>query len=67
MDFVKYKQSLVDFLNDEDGASVVDMVVLMSFLCAVAIAVMIYVGDGLTFLTGEIEDTVTEQDADAAW
>lgn len=52
-------KNVVEFLKSEDGASVVDMTVLMAFLCGAALAVGYQVSGGLEAASGDLEDTMT--------
>lgn len=61
------KKAVMTFLADEDGASVVDMTMLMAALAGLALAVSVQVSNGMEDLTGELSSTVAAQDADAAW
>ncbi len=55
------------FAKSEDGASVVDMTMLMAALTGLALAVTTQVAGGLEDLSGDVEATVAAQDAGAAW
>ena len=55
------------FAKNEDGASVVDMTMLMAALAGLALAVTTQVATGLEDLTGDLEETVIAQDASPAW
>lgn len=58
---------LKKFAKSEDGASVVDMTMLMAALTGLALAVTTQVAGGLEDISNEIETVVVAQDADAAW
>lgn len=58
---------LKNFAKSEDGASVVDMTMLMAALTGLALAVTTQVAGGLEDISNEIETVVVAQDADAAW
>lgn len=60
-------KTIKTFAKCEDGASVVDMTMLMAALTGLALAVTTQVAGGLEVLSGEIETTVAAQNADARW
>lgn len=55
------------FAKTEDGATVVDMTMLMAALTGLALAITTQVATGLEDLSGEMETTIVAQDASAAW
>jgi Flp pilus assembly pilin Flp len=56
-----------DFIKDEDGVALVDMTMLMAALVGLAMAISAQVSSGMSDLTGELEEVIVAQDADAAW
>ncbi len=61
------KKAILTFLAQEDGATVVDMTMLMAALVGLCIAVTTLVTNGMSDLSGELQDTVIAQDAGPAW
>jgi Flp pilus assembly pilin Flp len=60
-------KTIHDFCTNEDGAAVADMTILMAALVGLALAVTSSVSGGMEDLTGELEETMVAQDANAAW
>lgn len=61
------KNAVITFLAEEDGASVVDMTMLMAALCGLALAITAQVSNGMEDLTGDLSATIAAEDASAAW
>lgn len=61
------KTMIKDFMRTEDGAAVVDMTMLMAALVGLCLAVSVQVSNGMEDLTGDLETTLVDQDADAAF
>ena len=56
-----------NFANDESGAVTVDWVVLTAAIVGLGLAVMASVSDGLSDLSGEIEDQLEGQTIDSTF
>lgn len=56
-----------NFLRTEDGAAVVDMTMLMAALVGLALSVTATVSNGMNGLSGDLETTMVNHDADAAF
>ena len=61
------KKAILTFLAQEDGATVVDMTLLMAALVGLCIAISTMVSNGMGVLSTELRDTVIAQDAGPAW
>ncbi len=61
------KNTVKNFIANEDGAAVVDMTMLMAALVGLALAISAQVSSGMGDLTGELSDTLIAQDTDPAW
>jgi len=61
------KNSILKFLAEEDGASVVDMTLLMAALVGLCLAVTASISNGLGDLSSELGATVSARDAGPAW
>ena len=61
------RETIWNFIREEDGVAVADMTLLMAALCGLALAVGTQVSNGMEVLSGELEATVVAQDASAAW
>ncbi len=61
------KKAILTFLAQEDGATVVDMTMLMAALVGLCIAVSALVSNGMSVASGDLRDTVMAQDAGPAW
>ncbi len=59
--------SIKTFLSEEDGATTVDMTMLMAAVVGLSMAVASQVSDGTAALTQELSSTVSERSTDAAW
>lgn len=61
------KSMMKNFLKAEDGAAVVDMTMLMAALVGLALAVSVQVSNGMEDLTGDMETTLINHNADPAF
>lgn len=55
------------FLTDEDGATVVDMTMLMAALVGLSLAITVQVTNGMEDLSGDLSATVSTRDTGPAW
>jgi len=60
-------KAIKTFLAEEDGATVVDMTMLMAALVGLCIAVSVLVSNGMSVASSELRDTVIAEDAGPAW
>ena len=56
-----------DFIIDEDGASTVDMTMLMAAIVSLTLAVMTLMNTGISVQSGEISNFLIAQDVGPAW
>lgn len=56
-----------DFIKDEDGASTVDMTMLMAAIVSLTLAVMTLMNTGISVQSGEISNFLIAQDVGPAW
>lgn len=61
------KNAVKAFLADEDGATVVDMTMLMAALVGLTLAISVQVSNGMSSLSSEMKETIMAQDAEPAW
>lgn len=61
------RNTIKNFIREEDGVAVADMTLLMAALVGLALAVATQVSNGMEVLSGELEATVIAQDAGPAW
>lgn len=61
------KKAILNFLAQEDGATVVDMTMLMAALVGLCIAVTSLVSNGMDVSSGELRDTVMAVETGPAW
>ena len=59
--------ALKTFWADEDGATVVDMTMLMAALVGLCLAVTVQVSNGMDAATSELSDTVAGIQVGPAW
>ena len=59
--------TLKTFWADEDGATVVDMTMLMAALVGLSLAVTVQVSNGMDDLSGELRDTTAGIQVGQAW
>ena len=55
------------FLAEEDGATVVDMTMLMAALVGLSLAITAQVSNGMENLSGDIADTTAGIEVGPAW
>jgi Flp pilus assembly pilin Flp len=55
------------FMADEDGATTVDMTMLMAALVGLSLAITAQVSNGMEDLSGDLSDTVAARDVGPAW
>jgi len=55
------------FLAEEDGATVVDMTMLMAALVSLSLAITVQVSNGMENLSGDIADSAAGIEVGAAW
>ncbi len=61
------KKAIFTFLAQEDGATVVDMTMLMAALVGLCIAVTTLVSNGMNVSSGELRDTTMAVNVGPAW
>lgn len=61
------KKAICAFWAEEDGATVVDMTMLMAALVGLCIAVTSLVSNGMSVSSGELRDTVMGVEVGPAW
>ncbi|WP_298296374.1 hypothetical protein [uncultured Litoreibacter sp.] len=61
------KNAVLTFLANEDGASVVDMTMLMAALCGLALAITAQVSNGAEDASADLSDAVTAVGVGPAW
>lgn len=61
------KQKIAEFLLDEDGASTVDMTMLMAALVGLCLAVSATVAAGIEDLSGDTSSHMQGIEVGAAW